>query len=99
MRLTLLLFISLGGCATTPASLGRPTPIATYTTVKKPPQIADCLQRTIGPLAVTRAANRADITSRDAPKLSLRIYDNGTVQVHRPIPFEGRTRSSVEACV
>lgn len=91
MRLTFLLFIAVGGCATTP----RPS----YTTVKQPKVIAECLQRALGPVAQVREGNRAVITSRDAPQLSLRIYDTGTVQVWRPLPFEGQTRSAVESCI
>lgn len=90
MRLTFLLLIAVGGCATTP----RPS----YTTVKPPKAVADCLQDTLGPVAVVREGNLAAITSRDAA-LSLRVYDNGTVEVRRPIPFEGPTRSAVESCI
>lgn len=100
MRLTLLVVLALGGCATTPALFGSASPSETYATVKQSRAIADCLEDTFGPVSLVRRGNRASITSRDArPKLSLRIYDNGTVQVWRPTPLEGQTRSSVESCI
>lgn len=110
MRLTLLLFIALGGCATTPAVLvpASPTtpaalesasPRPTYTTVKQPKMIADCLQQTIGPVALVREGNQAVITFRNVPELALHIFDNGRVEVWHPIPFEGQIRSSVQSCI
>ncbi len=99
MRHSLLLFIALGGCTTSPAGFRSSTPVATYTTAKLPKAVAQCLQGTLGSVALVRRGNRAHITSRDAPQLSLRIYDNGVAQVWAPKPFEARFRSSVESCL
>jgi hypothetical protein len=99
MRATLLFCMALGGCATTPAALAPAAAMATYTTVKQPKMIADCLQHRVGPVSAVREGDRSIITSRDEPHLTLRIYDNGNVQVWRPRPLEGQTRSAVESCV
>lgn len=99
MRHSLFLFFALGGCTTTPAFLRSAIPIATYTTAKMPRAIAECLQGRLGPVALVRRSNRAQITSRDPPQLSLRIYDNGTAQVWGPVPFEGKLRSSIQSCI
>jgi hypothetical protein len=96
MRLTLLLFMVFGACGTAPAVAQSR---ATYATVKEPQAVAACLQDTFGPVALVRTGNRISIISRDdRPKLSVRIYDNGTVEVLQPLPLEGEPRSSIESC-
>lgn len=100
MRVLLLPLLALASCAPAPApTVSKQGAAANYTTTKPPKVIAECLQGKIGPVALVKEGNLAIITSRDAPKLSLRIYDNGRVEVTSSIPFEGQSRSAMESCI
>lgn len=96
MRLMVVFSVALCGCATAPPLWSSPA--AKYTTTKAPQEIAQCLENSFGAVAIVRRGNRAAITSRDA-KLSVRVYDNGSVEVWRPKPLHEQSRSHIQSCM